>query len=450
MKINYTKTKKSTGFTLIELLIGASIGVIVISAAGLALVNMLRGNQTATAESTKRSEVNRALEFISDEARKAKTIELDPSNEFTTAQSDPDGFNIANYSNAQAILALNIPKLDNVDVAATTEDPVIYFASSVQSGSGSVWKGPRVIYRFGPPLDSSGEYTNGEWTVEPLIDGISDDTVTPNCAGWDAVPAASPVGFYACVRNPGGGATAGETARLYAVGELDGKSYQADTKVFARAKDETLDGDNTKISYGSGCTFNGVFSCPGSGGTPRRYTIDSLGSFFACKPDGSRWTVETVAYSYDSSTTPPTKTELKRSSSSFTVTSSLDVIFEVVPQTNADDSPSCATGAFTTAQQNQSAVSSIQTNGTQDNRVAQLTDASDIETALEKGYRVNDGTEQTSVRDILGSHDLIDTSTGRVNLEENEYVIAFEIGQTDETVDGFDIQDQIILITVNE
>jgi type II secretory pathway pseudopilin PulG len=57
----------TNAFTLIEVLLGVALALIVVSAAGFGLVNILRNEYKANAESEIRNNLNRATEFISDE-----------------------------------------------------------------------------------------------------------------------------------------------------------------------------------------------------------------------------------------------------------------------------------------------------------------------------------------------------------------------------------------------
>jgi len=75
---NYFRSFKirsgSAGFTLIELLIAMSIMSIVMALLGSGLVTILRQNQSAETETFNRTNINRALDFITDEARAANIL----------------------------------------------------------------------------------------------------------------------------------------------------------------------------------------------------------------------------------------------------------------------------------------------------------------------------------------------------------------------------------------
>ena len=183
--LNSNKNKQNSGFTLVELLISSFMGILIIGAAGFGLTHLLRGSRSNTAQVNKRTEFNRATEFISDEMRRADYIDVDPSSALTNA-------GITTPANTQAVLAINIPGVN---------DPIIYYVSDPASGDASIWNGPRVIYRYGPALNADGTFSTAAWSApEPLVDGISADAVTTACdAGWTASPSSSAVGFYACI-----------------------------------------------------------------------------------------------------------------------------------------------------------------------------------------------------------------------------------------------------------
>lgn len=237
----------TSAFTLIEVLLGAALTLIVVSVAGFGLVNILRNEYKANAESEIRNNLNRATEFISDETRRAEAI-VDDQSEIVR----PDGNRIP--SDAQMILALKLPNY---------RDQIIYYTTSASNP----WIGPRVLHRWGPPLDSNGNYelvdssgdpipngssrevTNANWVRSALVDMMSDYGQVPDrdCDGWNRVPAEIDYvgGFFVCVK------TAGNLVRLRLTSEIpltsttttrDGRNivqdkavYSTDIKIFPRS-----------------------------------------------------------------------------------------------------------------------------------------------------------------------------------------------------------------------
>ena len=237
----------TNAFTLIEVLLGVALTLVVVSVAGFGLVNILRNEYKTNAESEIRNNLNRATEFISDETRRAERI--------VKNQSDivrPDRNRIP--SDAQMILALQLPNY---------KDQIIYYTTSASNP----WIGPRVLHRWGPPLDSNGNYelvdgsgdripngsseevTNANWIHSALVDMMSDYGQVPDrdCDGWNRVPAEIDYvsGFFVCVN------AAKNLVRLRLTSEIpltsttttrDGRSivqdkavYSTDTKIFVRS-----------------------------------------------------------------------------------------------------------------------------------------------------------------------------------------------------------------------
>ncbi|GAB4524644.1 MAG: hypothetical protein Tsb0014_03260 [Pleurocapsa sp.] len=272
--------KKNSGFTLLELLTGLIMSTIVIGAIGFGLMQILRTTKDETSKIKVRSETSRALDFVSDEIKRARSIESDASN-------------APNFPGGTVVLALEIPEIsDHIDVDGdgdligsddddTTSERVIYYLG----GGGTTWEGPQVLYRWGPPLDGSGEYTENNWTPEALIDRIDDTTITNDpCTGTQTLNPAigTAAGFYACIEN------SGISAQLYFEGEIDAvagsssETYAADTQVVARARDDAAKNDAIEESD------------PDS--------VQTLSPSYACS-DSSEWMMRTD-FTTHSSTTP--------------------------------------------------------------------------------------------------------------------------------------------------
>ncbi|MGK7937292.1 MAG: type II secretion system protein J [Xenococcaceae cyanobacterium] len=449
--------KSSAGFTLIELIIASFISVIVIGAAGFGLMAMLRGNKTASIEADRRTEINRALEFISDEIRRAETIDTDPTPAFTNAKDDSSySFDPEDSSsgknNAQPILALNIP-----GVTA----PVLYYISPPES---TAWQGPRVIYRFGPSYNNDGSYSNptapNNWVVEPLVARIDDDSsgsLSASCpSGFTASPGAAIQGFYACVEDNG------ETAQIYMIGQLEnGETYKADTNTYARAKAEDLTGENYDQNYSNkpvnNCRRAPAITCPGD----VEVIPQVLGSLMGCEPGGSpcRMTTEFIVKDSDGNSTTKLTIDADgnstdsngNSTNSFILGENEELEIIVTP-----DATHLGENAYEPSQQNNSNPVSIISNESQ---VELLTDARNNDTngdgkkALE--YVAWEPDNFKSLKQLLASTTNSENSktfiqNDKPNLEDGQYIVAFEIGQTDSSVPGYDFQDHVVLITVKE
>lgn len=248
MKNNFARNFKtvntqspSAGFTLIELLVAMSLTLIVTSISGFGLVAMMTNNNKAEARTQRRTEINRALDFISNEVRMARKINpTSPTDNTTTTAgaavvasntlvafnpSSPftplPGIDITNVSDlAKIVLYLEIPITGTppetcpaigvappaAPPAPSTYDRVVYYILS----DSPAWLGPRVIRRYGRTPKVNG-------TIDPcsipgketFIDSISDSDINPdptdptsNLPCPSATPAAirsGKEGFYACV-----------------------------------------------------------------------------------------------------------------------------------------------------------------------------------------------------------------------------------------------------------
>jgi prepilin-type N-terminal cleavage/methylation domain-containing protein len=191
------KTRQSAlngneGFTLIELLVATSIMSIVVTLAGFGVVAMLQQNKTAASESDRRANLNRALDYIANEVRTAKSIK-------TTANTGdnltlPSGFNIPSGTYG---LVLTFP---DADTDPSNDIKSVYFLApsdkdSTCNKTTSLWQCPFAIFR------ANGTYTSGSTipanTGVMLVDGLKAPTTTPSCT--DVSVGTS--GFYGCISN---------------------------------------------------------------------------------------------------------------------------------------------------------------------------------------------------------------------------------------------------------
>ncbi len=202
--------KLAAGFTLIELLLALAITGIVISLTGSGLYALMNANQRSQNETTDRLELEQAVAFITDEIKMSQGIMTSiPSP--STGTKGINGFNPASGSSKiKPILVLE--PAPNSKLKA----PIVYYLADPPNDS--VWLGPKVIYRWGPTLLQTGNYSDGdgkdiaisaktsiEYFNEVVIDRISDRVAaqaTIDCeANYSAaVPSiASRLGFYACI-----------------------------------------------------------------------------------------------------------------------------------------------------------------------------------------------------------------------------------------------------------
>ncbi|QYX29829.1 PulJ/GspJ family protein [Sphaerospermopsis torques-reginae] len=219
---NYLKFIKSNhaadkGFTLIEILVAAAIMSIVVTLAGTAFVALLQQNQKAKAESDRRTNLNRALDYIANDIRMAKTIES------TTGLTLPSG--------ATGVLKLTIP---NPDPAVSTPYHVIYYISNSLTG----WESPRSIMRFQASNDTTTTVPDPT-TDNLLVDGIE----APSSFSCPSGTQSGGNGFYACISSTA--PSANKSAEVFLYGKIKSNNissdttppYLARTRVYTRANE---------------------------------------------------------------------------------------------------------------------------------------------------------------------------------------------------------------------
>ncbi|NJK42190.1 MAG: prepilin-type N-terminal cleavage/methylation domain-containing protein, partial [Acaryochloridaceae cyanobacterium SU_2_1] len=209
------------GFTLPELLIAAVIGLGVVGLGGMGLVSILGSSKSASAQTDRRAELNRSLEFIATEVRHADTIAQDAA-----AAAKPASFTSSlPITNAQPVLVLRL---------AAASEPIIYY---IGAASDNTWLGPRVVYRWGPAYDVQGNFSNptdpSNWTHEPLIDQIDDSSAQPTCPSSGMPKVNGLAGFFACVDS------AGKVAEIHQMGQVSKplgikETYQVSSAVSTR------------------------------------------------------------------------------------------------------------------------------------------------------------------------------------------------------------------------
>jgi prepilin-type N-terminal cleavage/methylation domain-containing protein len=265
------KNKPNSGFTLYELLVGLVISGVVIGALGFGLITLLNKSQTGNSKTKARNETARAMEFISEEIKRSKKIETNVTLASLNTDDDsatPDDETIApSYTpptGGTPVLALQIPNVD---------ERVIY--SIAPPGTSSPWKGPLVVYRWGPNLTADGDYSDPDdvtdWSNEPLIDEVDITALasSPCITGETLVPSSTSAktGFHACVISNDNT----NTARLFLNTANEGY-YSADGKAVARSKNK--DFDNSEV------------------GAIKPLYFKTLGATYNCKT-GSEWKMRT-------------------------------------------------------------------------------------------------------------------------------------------------------------
>jgi len=230
---------RHAGFTITEVLLAGVMMLIAVLVSGIGVINLLRSNYRANADSEIRNNLNRTLEFVSDEVRRARIIvptegEIDPTNV-------PNWEKIKADKGARAVLAFRIPDPNNPIIALPGQ--IVYYTTGPENSL----TGPRVLWRFGPNLDDNGNYITpeqiGTWIPSPVTDMLAAKPADKaNCdQDFNRIPAnpSSADGFYTCVRQLGGQVILNANAQVemttLTAGERDKVDYAASTRVATRA-----------------------------------------------------------------------------------------------------------------------------------------------------------------------------------------------------------------------
>ena len=180
------------GFTLVELMLAAVATVAIIGAAGYGLVAIVSSKNTADASTVQRQNLNRALNYMTEEVRSASAIST------TGSTTGITGFPLL-PTGSQVVLVLTEPSMPN---------PIVYYVAPAQSP----WLRPNNIVRWGPDINPDGSYDTSSYSANPLVDLINTNpsgASTTCTAGWLSVPSTNLQGFYACI------APSGKVADVY-------------------------------------------------------------------------------------------------------------------------------------------------------------------------------------------------------------------------------------------
>lgn len=206
----------NSGFTLVEVLIASFLTGLLILIAGYGLTVIINKNEQAEGESSRRIELNRAIEYMGEDIKSASSINL------------ASAYSISPASCTQPILQLTISENGSPKT-------VVYYLKNISSGCGSsIWAEPALIKRVENPSSSSIPASEGS----ELVDAVSFVNVspTPTCpTGWTVTPPSNQKGFYACLDN----ATNARAVELHLRGHVSDSPPKVETikrLIFARSR----------------------------------------------------------------------------------------------------------------------------------------------------------------------------------------------------------------------
>ena len=225
------------GFTITEVLLAGLMMLIAVFVAGNGLINLLRTNYRANADSEIRNNLNRTLEFVSDEVRRARIIaksEAEIKTDQVLGWKDIPG--------ARAVLAFQIPNPRNPN--SLLFEQIVYYTREPKKPEPEkgLWyslTGPRVLWRYGPDLDANGNYVIGNYIHSPVTDMLAatadpEKLVCPD--NFKRIPTEDKDvgGFFACVHENRNRVILNANAQVKMTTN-DEVKYSVSTTVFARA-----------------------------------------------------------------------------------------------------------------------------------------------------------------------------------------------------------------------
>ncbi len=392
------KNNPNTGATLIEILLGSILTSFVVSIAGWGLVQFLTVDQKASAKGIIQFNSNRALEFISEEIKLGRRIEssavaaLAEAPDFTL----PDG--------AKPIIVLQVPNLSQ---------PVIYYTQPAED----IWEGPEMIMRWGPTIDDRGQYEPTEinnpenWQYSVLIDSIDNRSQTPNCpTDWQPTNTDATQGFNACV-NP-----QGKLVKINLATTADNKTwkeninYEVETMAFARSNINQGFTDDESIFI-----VNNKQLTLEKSATVR---FEVLGGEITCGAGGVDIPVATNLYVNDNQQSWDTNSVLTLTNQAAGTTFDVESI--------AGDGSICSGAGLT-----------VSTTNTNTPQVVVLLDGDPVPD-------ITPFAEQNSIEFFLREY----VEDGKIKLADNEAIYLFELAETDQESSAFDLQDNVVLATV--
>jgi hypothetical protein len=484
--------RSDSGFTMTDMLVASVITSVVVASGGVGVASMMDASTTSNAKSERRVEINHSLDFISSEIKVASQIDenghsktdAEISSNFTPSSEQVDTTTVSKA------LVLTLPGLDT---------PVVYYSAQPVSGK---WSGPRVVYRWGPALNSDGTYEASDsstWKHEALIDKIDNSGATPACgSGWTANGSS---GFYACV-DPNGKVAQinqiGQIKKLMGQTEAYGMSLQAGTK------GTTVDAMRSNITGGASVAAlpspSGTSSSDPSSNDPSNdpsddpsddpndpsdppppppeaftssggvttftststMTVRNLGGDITCGAGGVKIPVSgTINVNTTTTTTTTTRQKINRKWTDVTTTKTentpisgapkalgtigSDITFNNVPA-NAKLDITGAAGNNSVCNKYSYSANSATAQGSQ---VLTLVDGDTVPLFTPfGGQRTMESFMTSTSTNPLTGLPLLNATTGKVTLAKNQVIYLFELGTTSKTSSAYDMQDLVVLATI--
>lgn len=379
-----------------EVIIGAGLALLVTAGGGVAVASMLDSSTTANARSERRVEVNRALEFMKTEVNRANHLEPSPTlptdfaSNLTEISADIDP------SSVKPVLQLSLPG---------SADPVTYFTATPINGS---WKGPQVLYRFGPTFTADGTYVN-----------------PGNSANWEPLPVLDRLESFSAP-------VTGDQVELKPVGRIQklmGRSELYPISLTVGTRQQEIAATSFDRSGGASGSPSTPFDPPSGDVTVRQAStmqVEFLGGEITCGAGGP--VIPTQAQvSLTGGTTQSTGWVTPAGSQTWTVqpNTTLNVKGWATGNSSSGD---CEDHSL-----------QFDAKVDQGSQVLTLVDGDTVPVFKPLG-------DQRPIDAFLRSY--IDTSTGKVKLASNQVIFLFELGVTDSSESAYDMQDLVVLATI--
>lgn len=194
------------GFTLSELMIASTITGVILAVASVGLFTMIQVNDRSDEQARQRVELNRALDFITDDIREATTI----------SHTVPPGWTDSSSAEYRPLFYLLKP----------TGTGIAYYDHAATEA----WRGPRVVYRLEP---TDGDLTSRTFQQvgrrgHALVDAIT--ATAPTCQPLPGSSAGRPVGLRIFIADS-------QTAKVCLAGQLSRRdSLSLETQVATRGQ----------------------------------------------------------------------------------------------------------------------------------------------------------------------------------------------------------------------
>lgn len=395
------RNHSNTGLSLLELLLGSALMSLVVSVAGWGLVHIMATDQKASAKETIQYNSNRALEFLSDEIRLARKIESDAVASLAEA---PD-FTLP--AGAKPIIVFQVPDVPQ---------RIIYYIRPVEEGD--IWQGPNVIERWGPPLNIEGQYNEDDisqpdtWQSNVLIDSVDDEPITSNCPpDWQASHADGTKGFNACVDSQE------KLVSFNLATTVDNPTWHEainyEVKITAFARSRITQGFTEDESSFTVIDKKLILE------KPANIKFEVLGGEITCGAGGVDIPVETNLYIDETQHTWDTNSSLTLPNQPAGTTFDVESI--------AGDGSTCSGHDLSASSANPNSPQlEVLVNGDPVPDVTPFANQNTIEFFL-----------QEYIKD------------GKINIADNQVIYLFELGSRDKGSSAFDLQDNVVLATVD-